>query len=181
MTIRHGMKDSITVMAVLFAACCALAATGCSDSTQSEAPEQVAAPLVVRYDRYVWEPPALTEAAILADRILRREDDGLLLDAVERQELANELWPVLSRIRDAYPAVADIDARMPYGYGELLLGLEPPLFEDVAELFEVQTGPVVLLRTGQPEFDALNARLGLTAVRIDGGPGLSSSISIVNM
>ena len=105
----------------------------------------------------------LTEADILADRLLQREDDRLLLDAAERRDLAYEIAEVLSRIRDAYPAVADITVRADYAFGELLLGLEPWLFETVASLLEGQTEPVVL-RTGNAEFDSLNERLGLSAV-----------------
>ena len=104
-----------------------------------------------------------TEAAVLADRLLRREDSGLLLDAAERDDLAREIALVLSTIRDAYPAVADVAAQAPYAFGELLLTLEPWLFEAVAALLDDQTGPVVL-RTGHAEFDALNESLGLSAV-----------------
>ena len=162
MTIRHGRKDSITVIAVLLSACCVLA-VGCSESTQSDAPGETAAPVVVRPD--AWEPPMLTETDVLADRLLRREGDGLLLDAAERQELAGELGPVLFRIRDVYPAVADIAVWADYAFGELLLGLEPSLFEAVMSLLEGQTEPVVL-RTGNAAFDTLNERLGLTAVDV---------------
>ena len=105
----------------------------------------------------------LTEADILADRILRREDGGLLLDAAQRDDLAREIAPVLSAIRDAYPAVADVTVRAPYAPGELLLTLEPWLFEDVSALLEDPTGPVVL-RTGHAAFDALNEQLGLSVV-----------------
>lgn len=107
----------------------------------------------------------LTEADVLADRLLRRQGGGLLVNAAGRQELAGELAPVLSRIRDAYPAVADIAARADYAFGELLLGLEPPLFEAVMSLLEDQSEPVVL-RTGNAAFDTLNERLGLTAVDV---------------
>lgn len=181
MTIRHGRKDSIAVIAVLLAACCVLA-VGCSDSSNSDArgegaasaigrpgtselpaPTEAAAPVVVRPD--VWEPPMLTEADVLADRLLRREGNGLLLDAAERSDLADEIAPVLSRIRDAYPAVADIAVWAGYAFGELLLGLEPSLFEVVMSLLEGQTEPVVL-RTGNAAFDTLNERLGLTAVDV---------------
>lgn len=154
MTVQHGVKGCMTVLGVLIAACCALA-VGCSDSIDP------GAPVVVRSDD--WKPITLTEAAVLADRILRKEDDSLLLDATERDALAGETATVLSRIRDVHPAVADVTVRASYAFGELLLGLEPPLLEDVAALFEGQTGPV-LLRTGQAEFDTLNERLGLTAV-----------------
>ena len=177
-TIRHGgMNGGLAVMVVLLAACCALAVAGCSDSTPSDAPEQVPGPLVVLSDSDTWEQPVLTEADILADRVLQREDDSLLLDAVERQELADELGLVLSRIRDVYPVVSALDITLPMSseHGTLRLGLEPSLFLVVTEPLMGQTEPV-LLRTGQPEFDALNERLGLTAVDViypyDGGGGI---------
>lgn len=118
-------------------------------------------PVVVLAD--AWEPPTLTESAILADRLLRREDDSLLLDAAERRELSDEIAAVLSRIRHAYPAVTDVTARVTYATGELILGLEPWLFETVTSLLE-DGGERIELRTGHAEFDSLNARLGLSAV-----------------
>lgn len=104
-----------------------------------------------------------TEAAILADQILRREDDRLLLDEAERRQLAGEIVLVLSSIRDAYPQVADIAARTPYAFGELVLELEPQLFEAIVSLLDDQTGPVTL-QTGHAEFDSLNETLGLSVV-----------------
>ena len=105
----------------------------------------------------------LTEADILADRLMRREDDSLLLDATERSQLADEIASVLPSIRDAYPAVGDVTVRMPYAYGELILGLEPQLYDSVASLLDDQTGPVIL-ETGYPQFDSFNKRLGLSVV-----------------
>ena len=151
----------------VLAACCALVLAGCSDSIDPGAPDEAAAsseataPVVVLSD--AWEPPTLTEAAILADRLLRREDDSLLLDAAQRRELADEITAVLSRIRQAYPAVTDVTARATYATGELILALEPWLFEVVSSLLDDSTGSVEL-RTGHAEFDLLNARLGLSVV-----------------
>ena len=153
--VRDAFKGQFAEMVVRLAACCVLVLTGCSDSISP------GAPVVVPSD--AWEPPALTEAAILAHRLLSRDDDRLLVGAADRQELAGELGSVLSRIRDVYPTAEDITVQAFYAFGELLVGLEPTLFEDVAELLDDQTGPV-LLRTGRAEFDTLNQRLGLTAV-----------------
>ena len=173
-----------TVMVVIgLAACSALALMGCSgssdsaDSTDSidstelsdmevpgelESPGDAAAPVVVlRPDG--WTPPMPPEADILADRLLRREYDSLLLEAAERRQLADEISAVLLSIRDAYPTVADITVRVPYLFGELLLGLEPQLFETVASLLEDAAGPVAL-HTGYAEFDTLNESLGLSVV-----------------
>lgn len=178
MRFRHDFRDRIVMVVIGLAACCALALTGCSGSTDStastdstdsidmevpgDAAIDAAAPVVVlRPDG--WEPPMPTEAAILADRILRREDDSLLLDEAERRQLAGEIASVLSSIRDAYPDVADIAARTPYAFGELVLELETQLFEAVVSLLDDQTGPVTL-QTGYAEFDSLNEALGLSIV-----------------
>ena len=131
------------------------------DADTSDGPDEAAAPVVLPPD--AWEPPMLAEADILAHRLLRRDDDSLLLDAAERDDLAREIAAVLSRIRDAYPTVADVTVWVDYAFGELLLTLEPGLFEAVAALLDDQTGPVVL-RTGHAAFDALNESLGLSAV-----------------
>ena len=158
---RYGCEGRMMAIVARLAACCALALAGCSDLIDSEATGEVAAPVVAHSD--AWERPALSEAAILADRLLRREHDSMLLDAAQRRELARAIAPVLTRIRDEYPAVADIAVRAPYAFGELLLTLEPWLFEAVFSLLEDQTEPVVL-RTGHAEYDALNERLGLSVV-----------------
>ena len=131
------------------------------DADTSDGPDEAAAPVVLPPD--AWEPPMLAEADILADRLLRRDDDSLLLDAAERDDLAREIAAVLSRIRDAYPTVADVTVWADYAFGELLLTLEPWLFETVSSLLEGQTEPVVL-RTGHAAFDALNESLGLSVV-----------------
>ena len=176
MGFRHDFRDRIVRVVIGLAAGCALALTGCSGSTDStdstastastdsldmEPPSDAAAPVVVlRPDG--WEPPMPTEAAILADRILRR-DDRLLLDEAERRQLAGEIASVLSGIRGSYPEVADIAARTSYAFGGLVLELEPPLFEAVVSLLDDQTGPVTL-QTGYAEFDSLNETLGLSVV-----------------
>ena len=157
------------------AVCCAVALVGCSgdsaDSTgsvdlevadETEIQGGSAAPVVVLSPED-WEPAMPTEAQVLADRLLRKENDSLLLDPVERRQMASEMEWVLSTIRAAYPAVANISVRMSYAFGELLVGLEPQLFEAVASLLEGQPGPVTL-QTGYVEFDSLNEELGLSVV-----------------
>ena len=167
MPYSYDLGGHIVVIAARLAACCALALAGCSDSIDlgvpgaATMPGEDAAPVVVLPD--AWERPTLTEADILADRLLQREDDRLMLDAAERREFAAEIASVLSRIRHAYPAVADIAVRALYAFGELIIALEPGLFETISSLLEDSTGPVVL-RTGHADFDSLNARLGLTVV-----------------
>lgn len=92
----------------------------------------------------------------------------MLTDATERRELAAEIAMVLSGIREAYPEMTKIELQKPDGHevGLLALRLAPWLFEAVALLVENQTGPI-LLRTGHVAFDALNERLGLSAVSTD--------------
>ena len=133
---------------------------------EAEAPGQAESPgavAVVVLGPGDWEPPVPTEADILAHRILSSQDDSLLLDPAERDRLADELAAVLSSIRDAHPAVADITARPSHTVGLLLVGLEPGLFDVVSSLLEEQAGPVEL-RTGYEAFDSLNATLGLSVV-----------------
>ena len=124
------------------------------------------APVVVR----VVDPPARstpTEAVVLAHRILQRESDALLVDPGQRRELAGEIELVLSRIRETYPTLADMSVRQRYEFGELILGLDPYLLSAVRGLLpetgQMHTGP---LHTGYEDFDALNARLGLSAVEL---------------
>ena len=126
------------------------------------------APVVVR----VVDPPARstpTEAVVLAHRILQRESDALLVDTGQRRELAGEIELVLSRIRETYPTLADMPVRQRYKFGVLILGLDRGLSRAVHVLLptgQMPTGPLHTgpLHTGYEDFDALNARLGLSAV-----------------
>ena len=161
MRVRNDRSDRIVVVFIGFVACCALALMGCSGSSDSSAAGDSTAPLVLPLE--TWEPPMLTEAEILADRLMRREDDSLLLDAAERSRLAGEIASVLSAVRDAYPTTGDVTARATYTFGELLVGLEPQLYQAVASLLEDETGPVTL-ETGYTGFDSLNGSLGLSVV-----------------
>lgn len=170
MSVRNDSSNRFVAIFVGLAACCALVLMGCSgssdsaDSTESidvDIPGGAAAAVVSPSEG--WTPPMPTEADILANRLLQREDDSLLLDAAERSRLAGEIASVLSSIRDAYPMVGDVTARETYVFGVLLLGLEPELYETIASLMDGQTGPVTL-DTGYAAFDSLNERLGLSVV-----------------
>ena len=156
---RKGPSGAICIRFALF---CALILTGCGVSLNQEASGGISAPSVVRTDPR--KSPAAREAAVLADRILRRENDDLLPDARRRRGLIRKIERALARIRDAYPATADISVREAHRPGMLLLGLEPDLFEAVSRLLDDARGSEAL-RTGYAEFDALNAKLGLRAVR----------------
>ena len=158
---RCDFKDRIALLFIRFAACCVLALAGCSDSRGPEASDESGTPTVMPSE--APEPPIPREAVVLTHQILQDEDDALLVDMARRDELAHEIGHVLSRIREAYPDVADITARERYASGVLLIGLEPELFTIVSALLEDQTGPVVL-HTGYAEFDSLNEQLGLSEV-----------------
>lgn len=168
---RNGSRGLVAVFVIGLAACCTVALAGCSgsgdtgdsdESVELDVPDRAAAPVVVlRPDD--WEPSMPTEAEVLAHRVLSRDNETLLLDPSERRQQADELVSVLSSIREAYPAVADVTVRMPYAFGELLVGLEPQLFQMIASLLEAHAGPVIL-HTGYAEFDSLNESLGLSVV-----------------
>ena len=111
-----------------------------------------------------WEAAAL-EARVLADRILTRESDALLLDGKRQRALGYEIKRTLSAVRRSYPPMAKISAREDYSRATLLLGLEGALRDAVVRAWDdesVSEPP----RTGNAAFDALNERLGLKAVRV---------------
>ena len=118
-------------------------------------------------------PPAgkRSDAAILADRIVRRDSGQLLIDLTARDELERELADVLMLVRAAHPDVVGSHAREQYRTAMLILGLEPPLLQRVQGTFN-PSGEVATLRTGDPELDALNARLGLRGARSMGSLGV---------
>ena len=161
---RCDFKHLISVIAVWSTACGALVLAGCGAIPNPEASDGAAESLVIRVDSR--QPPTPTEAAVLAHRILQRESSELLVDAGKRRAFAREIEPVLSRIRDAHPAMADITVRQTHALGELVVALEPDMSEAVSGLFDDATTGSVTLHTGHVEFDALNARLGLSAVEL---------------
>ena len=111
------------------------------------------------------EVPAPAEAVVLAHRILQRESTEFLLDAGHRRVLAREIEAVLSRIRDADPSAAALTVRPSHALGRLILDLQPDLLLTLSDHLDDATG-LVELRTGWADFDALNARLGLSAVTL---------------
>lgn len=144
-----GRREAVNVVGSV--AYCVLTLAGCG------AVGDAGASVVVRVvDRPARSTP--TEAVVLAHRILQRESDALLLDAGQRRELAREIDLVLSRIRETYPTLADMSVWPEYEFGVLMLELDPDL------LSAVRGRGQVALHTGYEDFDALNARLGLSAV-----------------
>ena len=145
-----------------FAVVCLLLSAAWSVSPSTKAWGADTAPMVVRADSP--KSPVVSETAVLVDRILARETDDLLFDAKRRRELAHEIEGVLERLRYAHPEMAKISARASHVPGVLLLGVKPALFGIVSRILGAEKGPVKL-RTGNRAFDALNARLGLRALR----------------
>ena len=141
---------------------CLLLPLAWSVSLSTKAWGAAPAPMVVRAGPLKPEP--LPEATLLAQRILARESKELFIDEKRRRELVREIGGVLERLRYAHPETAKISARTSHAPGVLLLGVKPALFGTVSRILGAEKGPVKL-RTGNRAFDALNARLGLQAVR----------------
>ena len=160
---RRGSKRPVAAIWIRFAVVCLLPAAWCVFPKAQVFGATAAAPTVVLADSR--KPPKVSEAALLAHRILAREIDDLLLDAKRRRELAREIEGVLKRLRYAHPEVAEISARAAHLPGVLLLGVKPDLMDTVSRLLGGKSGPVAL-RTPNAAFDALNAKLRLRAVRL---------------
>ena len=149
----------VTTMWLHFVVVCFLLSALCvSMATQAQA-----APVVVRAESA--EAAEVSEAAVLAHRILARESNELLLDAKRLHSLSREVETVLDRLRYAHPEIAEVSARARYMPGVLLLGVKPDLLGAVADLLEGESGPVAL-RTANAAFDALNTKLELGAVEL---------------
>ena len=153
------------------AAGCALALASCASApTADVSAEAVLAKAVsseagpaIAVHASPWASAA-TEARVLADRILRRESDGLLLDGARQRALGRGIKRALALIRQSHPAMAEIRVREAYSPATLLLGLEGALRDSVVRLWGDEDLSAVP-RTGHAGFDALNGTLGLRAVR----------------
>ena len=139
---------------------------GCGDS---EDEEEVDPLLVTIIDRRSDGPPVpdRSDAEILADRILRRETDDFYFDIPQRRQLINEIERVLFLIRAAYPSMNAIDAEEDVIPGMLAIYPEPDFYEMLKEMLQDKQGQI-RFETGYAEFDALNAKLGVREVRLDG-------------
>lgn len=157
---RRSFRCLIAMIVIRSAECCALVLVGCG---MPPALEGLEAPVVVRGE--FREVPTPAEAVVLAHRILQRESDELLLDTGKRHAFARNIQTILSRIRNTHPATADVAVRQSHALGQLILGVEPDLLRILSDVLDDATDPVTL-RTGYAEFDALNARLGLSAVAL---------------
>ncbi|RKU09420.1 hypothetical protein C6502_12955 [Candidatus Poribacteria bacterium] len=141
--------------------------SGCGDSEEAEAlTEEAAEPLVVTIlDSWSDRPavPTRSDAEILADRILERETEGFYFDITRRNQLVGEIEEVLSLIRAAYLPMGEIHARAWSEPGMLWIRLERDFSEILKELIEDKQGQI-RFETGNADFDALNAKLGLQNV-----------------
>jgi hypothetical protein len=137
---------------------------GCSNSDDDDdvvTIDEPAAPLVVKTS---CSYPIRSDATYLADRMLYDESDDLLFDTDQRKARIREIKRLLSLIRAAYPAMTDIRARQDINPDRLVIRLEPQLYEKVKNLIKDQEGEVTF-ETGDADFDALNAKLGLRGVK----------------
>ena len=153
---RNSIICARTVM------CCALMLVSAVVPSDLKASTECQVPLVLHSDH--WEPPAVSEAELLAARILQREGRLFPADEAARRGLTRDIEAVLSRIRDKYQEMAEIVAReTPETPRGVILELEPDLLDAVDRVVGNASTPVPL-RTGNVEFDCLNALLGLRAV-----------------
>ena len=107
-------RKALVVGCALLLVGLAMAATPAAPARAGEAGAAHAAP---------WAAAA-AEARILADRILQRESDALLLEGPRQRSLGHEIKQALSLIRRTYPAIADIPVREEHGRATLVLGVE---------------------------------------------------------
>lgn len=103
----------------------------------------------------------VSDAMVLADRILRRQSNGLLLNPKRRDRLAREIGQVLDQVRSAFPPAWEVSPRMDFRPGILLVGLTPALLSAAVPAGRNEGQP-----TGHVEFDDLNTRLGLSDMRV---------------
>ena len=115
------------------------------------------------------DPSCGDEAPVVAHGVLERTRDADPLILARRNFLGhsmiNEIARVLAVIRSAWPEMAEVNARPIWEPGRLILRLEPPLFEALSAALP-EKGASAPLCTGHPEFDALNAAVGLRGVEI---------------
>ena len=113
--------------------------------------------------------PCGGEAPVVTHGTLERTSEADPLILARRDFLGhstiNEIARVLAVIRSAWPEMAEVNARPRWEPGRLILRLEPFLFEAVSVSLP-EEGVSAPFCTGHPEFDALNAAVGLRGVEI---------------
>ncbi len=142
--------------------------TACSaDSPVSVVPPRACgdgAPVVTRGDP---GRTGETELSILARRVIVRsgnEAEPGIPDS-PGYSLVDDIARVLNAIRAEWPGMAEVSARPRWRAGTLILHLEPFLFQAVSAALP-EEGASAPFCTGRPEFDALNAAVGLLGVEI---------------
>ena len=158
---RRRAEGLLTATGLALAAGCALVLVCCLVAPTPAAAAEAGAGAVVHASP--WESAA-AEARVLADRILRRESDDLLLDGSRQRALGYEIKRVLSLIRRSNLAMADVSVREDHAPATLVLGLEGALRDAVAALWGGEAASAAP-PTGHAAFDALNATLGFRSVR----------------
>lgn len=108
---------------------------------------------------------SLSPSVVLATRMMLKDSDELRLNEGRRDELAGEIEQVLAAVEEEYPAVRDVRPWQRYFLGEVTVGLEPPLLEDVTP-FAGDLRETINFVTGNVPFDDLNSELGLRSVRV---------------
>ncbi len=114
------------------------------------------APVVTRG---ALERASETDPVILARRALEIPD-------FSGHGLVDEIARVLGIIRSTWPEMAEVNARPRWEPGTLILNLEPSLFKAISLGLPEEEGASAPFCTGHPEFDALNAAVGLRGVEI---------------
>ena len=161
-TSRH---DTLCLRLIsIFVLLIGLSISGCGHSEDDEVliEEEAEPPVVTIIDEPTY-PTRRREPYILADRILERETEDIYFDIPQRKQLASEIEQVLSLIRAAYPPMNEIHAEEDIIPRMLVIYLEPDFYEIVKKMIQDKQGPF-RFETGNAEFDALNAKLGLQKV-----------------
>ena len=138
---------------------------GCGHAEEAAVLIEVAAesPVVIIIDEWPF-PTKRPDAEILADRIWQRETDDFFFDTTQRNQLIGEIEGVLSLIRAAYPLMNAIRVEKEAIPGMLEIYPERDFDKILKELLQDKQG-LFRFETGNADFDALNAKLGVQAVR----------------
>ena len=107
-----------------------------------------------------------TDATILAHRLLEREMTGSVIDPEQQRTLSREIESILSRVQNKYPELSKLSAWEHYGSKQIIVKLKPELLEIIVRILGEGTNERKTLHTGYVEFDALNAQLGLSAIKL---------------
>ena len=122
------------------------------------------APDVIRVDS--WEYTTTNNATILANRLLQEESTQLKIDSDKLASVTREIDSILSQIQTEYPHLPNLSVLETYKSSVVIVKLKPELLEIITQILDDVSNERITLKTGNVEFDALNAQLGLSAVQI---------------